>query len=280
MAAVTGMLSRLQINSQIYNFGPSTIGAASVPVDTNLMRGILSHDVGRFRDGVIRCGGQMRFEPNVVEMPLLNTWAMGGASSTLADTALVYGVIADKKADVYNYASVCVNRCTWSASQGEPLGMSLDVVGINEAGGASWGSPTALNDATGPWMFQEMVFTIGGSPFKSRSFSLVLDNHVDTGRYFNSRTLASLVWQDKTVTLNLDLPFGDSVALYNTGSAGLAMVGTFTNAATSDILRFTMGHVVFGQTPPVISGRSEVMMTISGMAASTGSTRELLVTYV
>lgn len=279
MSAVISTLSRLQINGQQYDFQSANYGANEQIADLNGNRGDLSHDVSMFRPGIIRVGGQMRFEPNVASMPLLNTFAMGGASSTLANTALVYEIIADKRGDIFDFASNAVGRCTWAGSQGEPLSMSLDVLGMTETGSASWGSPTAIDTATGPWMFQEMVLTIGGATKNSRTFALTLDNHLDSGRFFNSRTLVSLVRLDRTVTLSLDLPYGDASTVYGSGNAGVAVVAVFTNAGTSDILRFTMGKAIFGKNAPTQSLRSEEMLTISAQCAAVGSTRELIVAY-
>ncbi len=275
--ASQGMLTRLQINGQAYDFLSASIGVNEQIADTNGMRGSLSHDVGRSRPGNVAVGGQFKFEPNVVEMPLLNTWAMGGAASTLSNTALVYGVIADKIAAINNYASTAVNRATWYGSQGEPLSLMLDVIALDE-GTTTWGSPTARNDATGPWMFQELALTIASSTYYTRSFSLTLDNHIDNGRRFNSRTLISLVRTDRTVTLAIDLPDGDSDAVYNSGSAGVSIVGVFTNGA--NVLRITMPKVVFGRSPITIPGRTELMLPIQGQAMSTGATAELAIVYV
>lgn len=278
MSAVQGMITRLQCASQSFNFGPATLSAKESIVDANLMRGSLSHQAGRAAASIIAVNGQIRFEPNVVEMPLLNTWAMGGASSTLADTALVQQVIVDKKAvGVFNYASTAVNRATWSASQGEPLALTLDVVALTEVGGASWGSPTAINDATPPYMFQGLALSFASTSYTSRSFNLVLDNHLDTGRYHNSQTLTALVWTDRVVTLNLDLPAGDAIALYGTGEAGVSVSAVFTNGANT--MTMSMAKLVFGKTGPVISGRSELMLTIQGQAYASGATGELVLSY-
>src|SRR4051812_19724354 len=111
MAASTGMVSRLSINGQAYDFHAATVGVSEQILDNSGLRGSLSHDISRVRPGIRRVGGQLRFEPNVAESTLLNTWAMGGA--TLTDASLNYAVVADKVAKVATYATVGVNRATW-----------------------------------------------------------------------------------------------------------------------------------------------------------------------
>lgn len=279
MAAATGMLSRLSINGIIFDFESCSLGVQEAIVDANGLRGSLAHDVSRFRQGIRRVGGQIRLQPNVEETPLLNTFAMGGAASTLSNTALVYAIVHDKVAKVGTYTSSAVNRSTWSANQGEPMSMNLDILCIDESIGSSFGSPTAMDAASGPWMFQELGLSISSSTFSARNFSMVLDNHLDSGRFFNSQTLISLVRTDRTITVQTELPYGDANAVYNTGSAGASIVATFTNAVTSNTMTFTLGKVVFGRTPIAVPGRTEVMYSLVGQAAANGATAELVVAY-
>lgn len=285
------MLSRLAIDgssisssSPRFDFQACTITLLETFPDTNGLRGSLSHDVSRFPTGIRRVSGQLRMEPNAAEMGLILPWIMGTAATgsgpatyALSDVVLPRNLQLDKVAKVFTYNSVGVDHCSFSATQGEPLSVSMDLVGTDETVGASFTSTAAIDTATTPWMFQQCALTVNGTTVNARSLEISISNMIDTGRFFNSPTLVSLVKRDRSITFRTELPYGDYFALYNvgTGPAGIACIATFTNGAS--VLTMTMANVVIPRTAPTVAGRTEIMLPLTGVCASAGSTKELTI---
>lgn len=258
--------------------------------DTNGLRGTRARSQERVRQGLRRVHGPIRLQPTTNELALLLPWILGGTPTgtgtityPLADAIPSRYVTIDRSAvatygKVFTYNGVVVDRATFHASQGEPLQVDLDLVGIDETP-ANAGTFPALNldTATPVLMFYDLSLSIASTTYQCRNFQLTVENDVDKDRFYNSLTLTGGFARDRHIRVSHELPYGDSTAAYNLGVGGVAVVATFTYG--THVLTFTMSNVKYPRKSPRVAGREEVMLPLEGMAYKTGtSTLELVTT--
>jgi hypothetical protein len=207
-------------------------------------------------------------------------WCLGGTPTTttypLGDTLRGRSVQVDRVAAVHTYSGVHVNSATFRGSQGEPLALELDLIGQDEVTSISFTPTVTIDGTVTPFMFHDAVISIAGSTYNARSAAVTVNNAIDGERFFNSQTLTQVNPQDRQVSVQYLVPYGDATALYNTGAAGVASTITFTNGNVS--LVFTFVKVAFPRRSPTVPGRSEVMHELNGMAYQSSTTKELVVT--
>jgi hypothetical protein len=293
-------------------FDSAAIGSGSVRVDflneslaadenfpdANGLRGTRARSVERIRQGIRRIGGQIHLQPNSLDLSkitnggvgtnCLMSWIFGGVPSgsgtvtyPLGDSLQAFNVMVDRSdgtnGKVFTYNGVKVNRATFRANQGEPLDVLLDVCGIDESIGNAGTAPSiALDTTTRPFILSDLVMVINSVTYNIPSFELVIDNAIDTNRFFNSNTATALIAADRHVLFNTELPYGDATAAYNTGPAGVAVTATFTNG--SAVLAFSVTRCIFPRHSPTVRGRQEVMLPMRGVCMKSGSTLEVIPT--
>jgi hypothetical protein len=246
------------------------------------LRGTRAHNIEATRAGIRRVGGNLRLQPTAVEWASLLPWILGGTPSgtnyPLAET-LPAKYVAVNRSDgtdgkVFVYSGVKVNRATIRGTQGEPLELDLDLVGVDETVGLANSFPAlTLDTTTAPFMFHDLVLSIAATEYQAKDVEIVIDHRLDGERFFNSQTRTAIAAQDRMIGVNTQLPYGDAEAAYNTGIAGVAVVATFTNGTVS--LAFTMSKVQFPRRSPTAPGRTEIMLPLQGIAYKSGSTLEL-----
>jgi hypothetical protein len=282
-----GQLSQLGIDSANpvtarFDYLQESLAVAEEFVDTNGLRGTLEHDGARVRAGIRRVGGQIQLQPTAVELALLLPWIFGTAGVdnvyALADTVPSRYVTIDRIAKVFTYDHVFVDKAVFSASKGSALRLTLDLVGVDEAIGNAGTFPSlSLDTTTGPFMFTDGALQIASTTYTPEEWELSVENHIDRDRFFNALVLSTAVnAMDRTITTRFRLPYGDSVATYNTGAGGVAVDMTFTNGGCS--LDFSMVKVTFPRRSPTVPGRQEIMLPHEGRAWRSGSTKPLVTT--
>lgn len=267
------------------DFDSETIALNEEFKDINGLRGTRARAVERLRAGNRHVAGQIRMQPTALELSNLLQWIFGGAPSgsgtvtyPLADALVSRYVTVDRGSKVFTYNNVVVNRATIRGTQGEPLDLTLDVVGFDETLGNSGSFPVlTLDTTTAPFMFTDLALSINSVTVNCPSVEIVIDNAVDTNRFFNTQIATALIATDRHITLNTQLPYGDQSALYATGVGGVAVTATFTGAGTQ-VLVLTLVKVAFPRKSPTVPGRQEVMLPLQGIAYKSGSTLELVTT--
>ena len=225
--------------------------------DTNGLRGTRARSVERIRQGNRHVGGSIKFMPTAAELALLLPWITGGVPSggpavtyPLAEALSSRFVAVDRVQKVFTINGCVVDRCTIDGRQGEPLEVTLDVVGIDETIGAAGSFPVlALDETNSPFMFSDLVLSINAASTQAKSVQIVLDNSIDKDRFFNVQTATALIAMDRHVTLNTSLPYGDSSALYGLGPTGSAVTATFSNGGAVFTVTFPKVDV-----PPTFPG--------------------------
>lgn len=256
-------------------------------IDGNEINGSLDRQIELMRDGEIRVAGPINLVPNAVEISYLLQWILGGTPTgtplvtyplTQTNNLPEKFVTIDRVIKVFTYTGVKVNRATFRAVQGGPLELSLDLIGKTASEDVAGSFPAiSLDLSNGPFVFRDVVMTLAGTTVKAKEFVLTIDNVLNPDRFFNSQTLQSIDQQDRKITFETSLPYGDFQAL-KAGfvSAGTAVVATFTNGGA--VLGFSMVKVAIPYVDPGTPGRSEIMLPAAGDAMASGGTASLVTT--
>ena len=289
MTAALGQLSRLGIGpaspvTQRLDFLKAAIGIHDEELlDGNGMRGTLSHDISRVRIGRRRVHGRIEITPNGVELSEILQWVLGGTTSgsgtvayPLADSLITKYVAVDFNAgNLHTYSGVAVEKAVIRAEQGGLMFVELDLIGQDETISGSFPS-LAIDAANAPFVFMDAVVTVSGTTVTPRSFSWTIDNKIDKERFFNSQTLTALNKQDREISFECLVPYGDFSALYGAGAAGVSASAVLTNGGA--VLNLSTPALAYPRITQEIEGRSEIMMRIAGKCYKSGANLELTAT--
>lgn len=256
-------------------------------VDGNAINGVLDRNIELMRDGAKRVRGPINMIPNAYEFQQLLVWILGGTPSgsgtvtyplTQTNNLPEKFVSIDRVAKVFTYTGVKVNRAVFRATQNGPLELSLDLIAKSgaEADAGTFPSLT-LNIANGPFLFRDLAMSVAGTTVKAKEFTLTVDNMLNADRFFNQQTLESIDQEDRRITFETSLPYGDYHALRSGfTSAGTAVVATFTNGGAA--MSFSLVKVAIPYTDPGTPGKTELMLPVSGDACSSGTTAAMVTT--
>ena len=285
MSAAQGSQAKFGIGTtstvdQAYDFKSESIACTEDFYDPDGIIGSREHLSERVRTNIRHIGGPVTLEPNSIELANLLPWILGanasGTTFALSDTLPSRYVSIDRITKVFTYSGCVVNRATFSASEGGPLVVNLDLVGVDETVNNAGTFPSlTISTAAGPYMLSDLACTVGGTTYNFREFSITIDNMLET-RFLNSLTATSITPRDRMTSVMLRGPYADQSALYGLSVAGVAVVATFTNSTLSTV--FTMPAVQFPRRSPTVPGKSEIYLPLQGIARKSGSTASLTVT--
>jgi hypothetical protein len=286
MAEKVGVFNRLFLSSgasdasyaELEFLEGSALGLSEQFLDSNGLVGSRSRPSERTRRGLRQAAGSLSFQPTPAELDLLLPWALGGAKSgntvPLAETVPARWLRTARDGTFHLYDAVKVQQITFSASEGSPLGVQVQVVGVDEAASAVPGSFAALDLTGGPYVMHDCVLTVGGTAYPFRNWQLTLMNMVEV-RHNNSVTPTAIHATGREVQAAVGLPYGDASALYGSALGGVAMVATFTNGSKS--VAFTCPAVQAPRQPLELGTRAAITLSWVGTARKSGSTPELSV---
>lgn len=282
MAGVHGAATKLAFGDsttvdKVQNFVSESLAETIELIDANGLRGTRSHQSELVRQGRKRVGGSVVLNPTAVNLeyilPKIYGASNSGTSYPLGESLTAFYIHKELVSEDYLYTGCCVNRATFSSAPGQVLQCALDIIAVSQSSGSY--PSISLDITTKPFVMSDLAVTFDGGAITPNSFSLTIDNAINTERFFNSQSLTSPpLATDRMVTVSLTIPFDTQSDRYPLiVEAGNAIVATFTNGAVS--LAFTMAAVQFVKTTPVVSGLGEVLLQLSGTARMTSTTREL-----
>lgn len=257
------------------------------------IRGTRSHNVEVMRAGVRRPDGQIRLQPTYTEWTNLLQWILGGTPSGTSPKTYPLGeslqsryVTIDRSdgtnGKVFTYSGVYVDKATIKGQQDELVELTLDLVGTDEAIGNAGTYPVITLDTAYPFIFSDLTLTANSAVYTAKNVEIVIDNHLDKERFFNSLTRTAILPQDRQITITWNSSYGEAVALYNSGIAGIAVDATFAAGgagagAAGVSLDFSFTKVVFPRIAPAVGGKAEEMLPMHGVAKKSGATLEMSV---
>lgn len=285
-----GYTSKLAISATTtftlqYEFLNSSLKMATSPMISEGLRGTRSRLSERTRYSNKVVGGSILMQPTPTELSTLLPWILGGnASGTsypLAETvpARYIALETDSGIKWQRFSGCKVARATFSASEGSPLSLSMDIVGIDEELQTAGTFPSLTPDADSPFMFYDTSgqFEYASVAYSIKSFQLTIDNALDV-KFYNSRTATSILARDRVISFSAaaELVSANRTALVEGVETSALCDLAFVKGTQS--LLFSMSALRGVVDTPTINGRSETMINFSGQATQTGSDKELITT--
>jgi hypothetical protein len=262
-----------------YEFESCQITKSGTIIDSSGIRGGRSHHSERTREGNDNIEGVIELYPSPADLSYLLPLVLGGTPSgttyPLADSLSTFYVTVDKVAQVYTYAGCKVNKATFSGAQGQPMKLALEIVGQTETSGAAGSFPTVTLDNSAPLIFSDSTLTLLDTARQVTQWTVTIDNSLEV-RFANSTSATSITAKDRQVSLQCQNPFTSAeIDLYGQALAGGSAALVLAGAGSS--LAFNFATLQFPDHGPVVPGREEIMLSLSGIARMVGSTAELSV---
>jgi hypothetical protein len=256
----------------------SQLGLAENFIDTNGVRGTRSHGSERVRRGTRRVDGSLALAPTPVELatllPLIFGGTPSGTSYPLGENLTLFNLFGVRDGTVYTYSDCAVESATFTASEGGPMQLALNVVGKDEAASGSMGS-VSVDLTTQPFTLMDAAVSVAGSAREVSAFELTVQNVLEV-KYRNSATPTQIKATDRIVSVSLPVSLGTDGALYGSAVGGVAVTVTLTNGTVS--LAFSMTKVQAPKAPLPFGQRGILDLPWRGVARKDGSTLELTTT--
>lgn len=262
-----GARTKLSINGTAMAALDCGLGKREVLISRPGLRGTRAHFDTDVRKASQYVAGSITLNPSHSELVALAALAIGSGGAA-AEALNTFSVVVDRFTQVDTYAGCKINRFTLAGSQGQPLILTLDIIGTTEA--ANSGSVSAPNSGI-PYIMSDLTLTLQSSARAAFSFSLVIDNMIDAERFLNSVTLSDLVEQDRSVTLQTVHPFSTAnLDLYDQAVGGAAGSLALNNGTSGGA--FSFGRLQCPAERPEIPGKTEVNMTLNMIATKVSGT--------
>lgn len=264
----------------------SQIGLSENFISTNGLRGTRAHVADRIRKGTRQVNGTLRFAPTPAELSNLLPMILGGTPSgltyPLAETLPVTEWIAVRDGTTYHYSSTKVNAATFRASEGGPLELEMEVIGVDEILEGAIGANTIDASTLGPFTLMDATATVGGVTYQFSAFEMRIENAIEV-KYRNSLTPTQLKATDRVITVSLPFSLGDAAALYGSAVGGVTVVVTFANGgagggAAGVSLAFSLVAVQAPRMELPFGQRGILDLPWRGTARKSGATLELVTT--
>ena len=266
--------------TEAYEFRTEGLRAAREIVETSGIRGTRSMPIERTRDGTVRINGTVSFHATPAMLDLLLPRIMGSAEVSdlfaVAETLPEFDVLIERVAKRFVYAGCKVARATFRATAGGALELDLEITGKSETVSAT-AFPAITAPTDPPYIWSDAVCTVEGSARVVTRWELSIDNQLNA-RFSNSNTATDIHTQGRVVTVSMTVPYtSDEVDLYGINSSG-ASGATFVLTNGGRSITFTVGALAVADSSPVVGGPGEILLEMSGIAKSSGSTKELSIT--
>lgn len=298
MSCSQGALARLYVepgssphtfdsNSETYEFLSENLIKKGVIVHPNGIRGTRSQSSERARLGPYTVGGSllMNIDPASLDnwLPRILGATASGTTFAVAEGLPAFGVLVDRVTRTFELEDCYIGRAVFQGRSNQyggepsPLIMNLDIVGKDrnlDTAAPSVSLSTAANSS--PYIFEDLVLTVGGTARQVLDFMLVIDNHLQV-RFTNSLSATDICPQGRTVFLSITVPFASSTpltSLLEMATAGLATSLVATNGNMS--LTFNFATWQCAVIDPHVPGKQEIVYKIAGYARMTGTTREII----
>lgn len=272
----------IDVSSIPLDFVSESLQATTNLVESDGIRGTRSRNKERVRAGLINVGGNITMNPSPTELDELLEVILGGTESTdtfaLAETLPTFIIAVDRVAKVFTYAGLVVNTASFTGTPGQPMTLSMDVLGTTETVANAGTFPALTFDLDSMFVFTDAVFTYNSTAYAVTEFDVTINNNV-TARFTNSTTATDISPEDREVTLTVTTPYTSSeTALYLPGVAGNAGDLALTNGGQS--LTFDFANLKANpDVTPVVGGRGEIFNQITFKSFKSSSTNELIVTH-
>ncbi len=253
-------------SSTAVEFISTTLKRRDTHIYSRGIRGTRSRSKSRARIARTEVSGQIVMEPSPSEIDFLLPYILGGTTSMgstdVADALPEFVIGIDKITKVYTYAGCRVARAVFSAQSGQAIQLTLDIEAETETEGAAGSFPSITLPTDNFFVMSDATLTLLATARKFGSFSLTIDNMLDTDRYLNSTTRTEIAPQDRQVRLELNAPFtSDNADLYAAAIAGAAGTLAISDGTTTYTMSF--GNTKIPAEGADVGGKSELMLPLA-----------------
>lgn len=277
----------IDASSEPYEFVSESLQKRSTILDTNGIRGTRSHAKERVRNGTYSVEGTVTLHPSPADLDNLLPRILGAAASgdvfNVAETVPTFVVEVGRVGQTFNYSACKVNRATFRNSAGGLLELALDLIGVAETVDVIGNFPSltlGVTAADAPYVMSDAVLVLAGNTIEAIDVEVIVDNALESRFATGSRTATSVTPTDRIVSLNVTIPFStaNELALYDLEATGVGatMTLTYTNGSLSTL--FTFISLIAPSNSPVITGKTEVTLSLEFVARKSSTTAEIAVT--
>lgn len=267
--------------SQPMSFTREDLHAQGSHFDPDGVRGTRQHVSENVAENTTDVSGSVVTIPTPAELVWWLPKILGGTPSVtsfpLAEEVPEFVLQLDRIQRLFTYTGLKVGRATFRSSVGNPLELTMEMVGKTESVDAGT-FPTLTLDDEQPYMHHQGVLSIFGGARSYDSVEIVIDNGLLTDKFRNSQTRDDIPEGDLNITVRADFPYdAANLDLYNQAVAGVAGSMTWTNGGLS--LAFAFANLkVPKRSPNVPDRRQEIPLRLEMTAFRTASTDALVVT--
>ncbi len=251
------------------------------------IRGTRSRAGERVRTGPYKISGSVSLYPDINNLDVFLLYTLGAGPAThlysMTETLTGFYLTVDRGAKVFEYNVGYINKAVFSCSASDPklkltLDMEFETTTITNAG--SFPAITGL-DTNRPYIFSDVVVTIGGSPYSVFDWECTIDNFLEADRFVNELTRSQIPAKDREVSYKLTTAYRSTeAALLGVipGSFG-AITSVFTDSEeTNSVLTFSSALLQYPTEDPTVTGKgNETKLTLNAIARTSGATKELTV---
>lgn len=241
-----------------YFFSECSLRAQKAHVSATGMAGTGAKLSEQTTDGVITCSGQISMPCRSNDMTALLPYIMGqaGAANVFDFAEFPASICVDHYVvtDTIRFASTRFDTVRWSCSGANTqLMLTLGCEAKGYATGVTFPSIAGTLSAIRPFMFHQLVCTIGGTVYKPFGFDLQINWNLLKDRWQNTQNRTELPSQGRDVTITLDFPStSDEASIRDLAVTGAT--GTFVFTFGALVLTFTTQNLTAPHEGVAVTG--------------------------
>lgn len=253
-------------------------------IDINGVRGTRSHQSERARFGAKSVGGDITLP---VAASMLDKWLprilganASGTTFAVAETLPEFQVMHDTVEKVFTYTGCKVGKAVFKASAQSPLVLvTLTIIGKDRSKGNAGTFPNLTMPVDMPYLFNELVLTVGGTSRPCEDFELIIDN-MGEARNVNSFTADLIKIKDRVVTLSFTNPFESAdVDLLDVAIGGMSATLVWEPSGSNASTTITLPAVQIPVDDPTVQGKDQISNKITAVCRRTSSSAEIVITH-
>lgn len=255
----------------------STLKKTDTQVHSPGLRGTMSRHKERVRKTRTTIAGAFEMNPTPTEIDWWLEKILGGTTAIgvtdVADTLPEFFATIDKVTKVATYSGLRVARAILSGSSGEPLSLSVEMEGEDEAIGAAASFPSLTLPTDNMFVFSDIVLTLGAAAREIDDFTLTIENMLLAELYRNSLTRVEIPIADRLVTLACTVPYtSTNEDLYDAAIAGAAATLVISDGSTTYTIAAANAKIpADAPEVPAINSEISLPLTVNLFADATDS---------
>lgn len=238
-------------NGRMFEFTSESLKKTVKTFDTSGITGERQRRVETLARGDIDVAGTINLYVSPGEFEYWLPVILGGGAKVantfaLGDALPKFGILLDRAASgggtgIFDAQGCRINKATIKGSQGAPISMELDIIGITQTfDSAAWpaGKTLPTGEDYEPYVFGDTSLDYASILPSFKSFELVIDNKLTAERE-NANTIDDTCSDDLEITLKTDMKWDDVSAPGYDDPSALAITLLLSHVTTGSNTVFT-----------------------------------------